>query len=138
VEEKDKVVYTTISKRIDFIILDIQILQKAVPMLTTTTFTASTLSKKLIIPKRHLEFVFKYYCHYSINDFSNLVKITYALSLIKEGYLDSYTVASLGEECLFNSRFTFSKNFKKFIGISVSDYINSTVKSKLFSVRAVV
>ncbi|MEZ7504700.1 helix-turn-helix domain-containing protein [Flavobacterium sp. Arc2] len=138
VEEKDKVVYSTISKRIDFIISDIQILQKSVPMLTTTTLTVSTLSKNLIIPKRHLEFVFKYYCHYSINDFSNLVKITYALSLIKEGYLDSYTVASLGEKCLFNSRFTFSKNFKKFIGISVSDYINSTVKSKLFSVRAVV
>lgn len=138
VQEKDKVVYDTIAKRIDFIISDIQILQNSVPMLTTTTFTTSTLSKKLMIPKRHLEFVFKYYCHYSINDFSNLVKISYALSLIKQGYLDSYTVASLGEKCLFNSRFTFSKNFKKFIGISVSDYINSTVKSKLFSVKAVV
>jgi AraC-like DNA-binding protein len=137
-EEKDKVVCNSISKRIDFIISDIQILQNSAPMLTTTTFTTSTLSKKLRIPKRHLEFVFKYYCHYSISDFSNLVKITYALSLIKEGYLDSYTVASLGEKCLFNSRFTFSKNFKKFIGVSVSDYIDSTVKSKMFFVRAVV
>jgi AraC-like DNA-binding protein len=137
-EEKDKVVYNTIAKRIDFIISDIQILQKSLPMLTTTTFTTSTLSKELIMPKRHLEFVFKYYCHYSINDFSNLVKVNYAVSLIDGGYLDNYTVASLGEKCLFNSRFTFSKNFKKFIGISVIDYRNSTVKSKLFSARAVV
>ncbi|WP_146092121.1 helix-turn-helix domain-containing protein [Polaribacter filamentus] len=137
-EEKDKVVYNTIAKRIDFIISDIQILQKSLPMLTTTTFTTSTLSKELIMPKRHLEFVFKYYCHYSINDFSNLVKVNYAVSLIDGGYLDNYTVASLGEKCLFNSRFTFSKNFKKFIGISVIDYRNGTVKSKLFSARAVV
>ncbi|MDO8316096.1 MAG: helix-turn-helix domain-containing protein [Flavobacterium sp.] len=132
IEEKDKIVYNTILKRIDFIISDIQILQKSDEMLSTTTFTADTLAKQLKIPRRHLEFVFKYYCHYSINDFSNLVKVNYAVSLINKGYLDSYTVESLGEKCLFNSRFTFSKNFKKFIGVSVSDFVNSTVKSKLF------
>lgn len=129
IEEKDKIVYNTILKRIDFIISDIQILQKSDEMLSTTPFTADTLAKQLKIPRRHLEFVFKYYCHYSINDFSNLVKVNYAVSLINEGYLDSYTVESLGEKCLFNSRFTFSKNFKKFIGVSVSDFVNSTVKS---------
>jgi AraC-like DNA-binding protein len=128
IEEKDKIVYNTILKRIDFIISDIQILQKSDEMLSTTTFTADTLAKQLKIPRRHLEFVFKYYCPYSINDFSNLVKVNYAVSLINEGYLDSYTVQSLGEKCLFNSRFTFSKNFKKFIGVSVSDYVNSIVK----------
>lgn len=129
IEEKDKIVYSTILNRIDLIISDIQILQKSDEMLSTTTFTADTLSKQLKIPRRHLEFVFKYYCHYSINDFSNLVKVNYAVSLINDGYLDSYTVESLGEKCLFNSRFTFSKNFKKFIGVSVSDFVNSTVKS---------
>jgi AraC-like DNA-binding protein len=128
VEEKDKIVYNTILKRIDFIIADIQILQKSDEILSTITFTADTLAKQLKIPRRHLEFVFKYYCHYSINDFGNLVKVNYAVSLINDGYLDSYTVESLGEKCLFNSRFTFSKNFKKFIGVSVSDFVNSTVK----------
>lgn len=129
VEEKDKILYNNILKRIDFIIADIQILQKSDEMLSTTTFTADTLAKQLKIPRRHLEFVFKYYCHYSINDFGNLVKVNYAVSLINDGYLNSYTVESLGEKCLFNSRFTFSKNFKKFIGVSVSDFVNSTVKS---------
>lgn len=128
IEEKDKTVFNTILKRIDFIISDIQVLQKSDEMLSTTTFTADTLAKQLKIPRRHLEFIFKYYCRYSINDFSNLVKVNCAVSLIKEGYLDSYTVESLGEKCLFNSRFTFSKNFKKFIGVSVSDFANSTIK----------
>lgn len=132
IEEKDLVVYNAVKARIDMILRDIQVLQKSVPLISTITLTADTLAKELKIPRRHLELVFKYYCHYSINDFSNLVKINYAVTLINEGYLESYTVASLGERCLFNSRFTFSKNFKKFIGISVSDFVNTNVNSKLF------
>ena len=130
IEDKDKIVYNTTLKKIDFIISNIQTLQKSVPMLSQSALTAETLSKKLQVPRRHIEFVFKYYCRYSISDFSNLVKVCYALSLINEGFLDHFTVASLGEKCLFNSRFTFSTNFKKFVGISVSDYINSDFNTK--------
>jgi AraC-like DNA-binding protein len=128
IEEKDKIVYNTILKRIEAIIFDIQKLQKSVPMISKTTLTADTLAKELKIPRRHVELVFKYYCHYSISDFSNLVKVKYAVSLINNGYLEKYTVASLAEGCLFNSRFTFSKNFKKFIGVSVSDFVNSSTE----------
>ena len=123
IEQKDAVLSNNISAKIDTIILSIQKLQKSSHALSKITFTASNLAKELKIPRSHVEFVFKYYCHYSINDFSNLIKINYAVSLINEGYLEKYTIASLGDKCLFNSRFTFSKNFKKFMGISVSDYI---------------
>ena len=123
IEQKDAVLSNNISAKIDTIILSIQKLQKSSHALSKITFTASNLAKELKIPRSHVEFVFKYYCHYSINDFSNLIKINYAVSLINEGYLEKYTIASLGDNCLFNSRFTFSKNFKKFMGISVSDYI---------------
>ncbi len=123
IEEKDKIVYQTISKKVDAMIIEIKTMQQSPLITAKTTLNTESLAKKLKAPKRHLDFIFKYYCHYSVNDFSNLVKVNYALSLIKEGYLDRYTVASLGEQCLFNSRFTFSKNFKKFVGVSVSDYI---------------
>lgn len=126
IEEKDQLIFNSISKRIDSIILDIQSLQKSVPIISTTTLTAKTIAQELKIPKSHLDIIFKYYCYYSVNDFSNLVKVNYALSLINEGYLKNYTVASLGEKCLFNSRFTFSKNFKKFVGVSISIYTNET------------
>jgi len=128
IEDKDKIVNNATFNKIDSIVLEIKVLQKSVSILSKTTLTAETLAKELKIPRRHLDFVFKYYCHYSINDFSNLVKVNYALSLINEGYLEKYTVASLGEKCLFNSRFTFSKNFKKFIGVSVSDYVTANGK----------
>lgn len=128
IEDKDLLFYNSIKTRIDAVLIDIQILQKSVPLISKVTLTAETLGKELKIPKSHLDLVFKYYCHYSINDFSNLVKINYAVTLINEGCLESYTVAYLGERCLFNSRFTFSKNFKKFIGVSVSDFVKSNAK----------
>jgi AraC-like DNA-binding protein len=130
IEEKDLMIYNAIKARIGSIIMDIQVLQKSVPLISIITLTAETLAKELKIPKSHLELIFKYYCNYSINDFGNLVKVSYSLSLIKEGYLENYTVAYLGEKCLFNSRFTFSKNFKKFTGVSVSDFVKSQTKSK--------
>lgn len=134
IEDKDRMIYNTIKTRIGTILMDIQILQKSVPFISTMTLTVETLAKELKIPKSHLELVFKYYCHYSINDFSNLVKVNYALSLIKEGCLENYTVAYLGEKCLFNSRFTFSKNFKKFTGVSVSDFVKLQTKNTLYPI----
>ena len=127
VETKDKLLFNSIVITIDNILLNIKKLQKNISLISATTLTAKTIAQELKLPKSHLELVFKYYCHYSINDFSNLVKIIYALQLINEGYLKDYTVESLGEKCLFNSRFTFYKNFKKFIGVSVSDYSKELV-----------
>jgi AraC-like DNA-binding protein len=127
IEEKDKKVLQTLSKKVDFIIPEIKNLQKSTLLIAQTTLNVETLAKELKIPKRHVDFVFKYYCHYSINDYSNLVKVMYALSLIRDGYLEKYTVASLGEKCLFNSRFTFSKNFKKLVGVSVSEFVGNPV-----------
>ncbi|MFC5285152.1 helix-turn-helix domain-containing protein [Pedobacter alpinus] len=122
IEDKDMIVYNTIINKIDFVVMEIKSLQKSTPLISKTTLNAETLAKELKIPKRHLDFIFKYYCNYTINDYSNLIKINYALSLISNGYLDKYTVDSLGKQCLFNSRFTFSKNFKKFVGVSVSNF----------------
>lgn len=125
IEEKDKILYKNVSNKIDDIILNIQKLQKSAIAITSFSFTADTLAKELKIPRSHIELVFKYYSNYSVSDFTNLVKINYAVLLINEEYLDNYTIEHLGEVCLFNSRFTFSKNFKKFMGLSVSDYVTN-------------
>lgn len=128
IEEKDKLLYGNILNKIDPIIINIQNLQKSPTAVSTISFTPVTLSKELKVPKSHLDLIFKYYCHYSVNDYSNLVKINYAIMLINDGHLERYTIEHLGTACLFNSRFTFSKNFKKFTGVSVSDYLDNTSK----------
>jgi AraC-like DNA-binding protein len=130
IEEKDKIVQQTLLNKVDFIIQEIKKLQQSTSIISRTSLNAEALAKELKIPKRHLDFIFKYYSHYSINDYSNLIKINYAISFIENGYLDNYTVASLGEQCLFQSRFTFSKNFKKFVGVSVSDFASEQASVK--------
>lgn len=130
IEEKDKLLFGNIQNKIDAIIINIQNLQKSAALLSSISLSPVSLSKELKVPKSHLDLIFKYYCHYTVNDFTNLVKINYAIMLIQDGYLDRYTIEHLGTACLFNSRFTFSKNFKKFIGVSVSDYLNNTREFK--------
>jgi AraC-like DNA-binding protein len=118
----DKKLYNSIFNRINRIIIDIQNLEESVPIISTKPLNTAIISEELNIPKRHVNLIFKYYCHYSVKEYSNLIQINYSLTLINDGYLNEYTVQALGEKCLFKSRFTFSQNFKKFIGTSVSEY----------------
>ena len=124
----DKKLYNILFNRINSInsinsiIIGIQNLEKSVLIISKKTLNAKIIAEELNIPKRHIDLIFKYYCHYSVNDYTNFIKINYALTLINDGYLNEYTVEALGEKCLFKSRFTFSQNFKKFVGTSVSEY----------------
>lgn len=74
--------YNTIKKNIEFLITEIKTLQSSVELVTKITLNVETIAKELKVPKRHIDFLFKYYCNYSVNDFSNLVKVKYALLLI--------------------------------------------------------
>ena len=121
IECKDELLFQTIVDSVETTVMKIQKLQKNVSFISTTTLTSKTISKELQLPKSHLDLLFKYYCYYSINEFGNLIKVNIAIQLINEGYLNQYSVESLGYKFLFNSRFTFSKNFLIFIGASTSD-----------------
>lgn len=61
IEDKDKIVHQTVSKRIDSIILEIKTIQKSAEVLSKTTLNAESLAKALKTPKRHLDFIFKYH-----------------------------------------------------------------------------
>jgi AraC-like DNA-binding protein len=128
IEQKDDKVRKSIADKVDIIILEICSLQVSVSLISKQTLDIKTLGNELRLPKQHLAYVFKYYCNYSVNDYSNLVKIKYALTLINDGFLENFTVEALGEKCLFKSRFTFSTNFKKFVGVSVTDFTSSQVQ----------
>ena len=123
----DKKLYNSIFNRINTIIIDIQNLEKSVSIISTKPLNTAIISEELNIPKRHVNLIFKYHCHYSVKEYSNLIQINYGLTLINDGYLNEYTVQALGEKCLFNSRFTFSQNFKKFVGTSVREYTYAVV-----------
>jgi AraC-like DNA-binding protein len=50
------------------------------------------------------------------------MRLIHALNLINEGYLDNFTIETLGEKCHFNSRTSFYRHFKKHLGVSPSQF----------------
>ena len=78
----------------------------------------------------HLNYIFKYYCVYSKNDFFNYCKVMYLLKLIEEGYLQNKTINSLISDSHFKSKQTFYNNFQKFTGKNPQE-INRILKFKM-------
>jgi len=78
--------------------------------------TFKILQNKINIPKSHLDFLFKYYCKRSKNDFFNFLKIKHALYLIKNNYLEKNTIETLILASKFKSKTAFYENFKKITG----------------------
>ena len=85
-------------------------------------FTVAFLSHQLSIPKSYLTYLFTYHSQSRGNDYINLIKVLKSQRLIKAGYLEDKTIDSLAQECNFNSRITFFKNFKKIMGSNPSEY----------------
>lgn len=89
-----------------------------------------SISKGTNIKEYHLNYIFKYYCIYSKNDFFNYYKIMHVLALIEEGYLQHKTITSLISHANFKSQKTFHNNFRKFTGKSPQE-VNNTLKFKM-------
>lgn len=80
------------------------------------------LAFQLNCPQCHLKYVFKYHAYYSYSEYQTILKVKYALKLIKSGYLDIHTIDSLAVSCLFSQRSTFYYSFKKLIGYTPTEY----------------
>jgi AraC-like DNA-binding protein len=85
---------------------------------------------QLSYPQSHIKYVFKYYAYCSFSEYQNILKIKYALKLIKSGYLDIHTIDSLAASCLFSQRSTFYYSFKKLIGYTPTEYQSALDSSK--------
>lgn len=77
---------------------------------------------KLNCPQSHIKYVFNYYSYGSYGDYQTILKVKYALKLIKSAYLDTHTIDSLSSTCLFTHRSTFYKKFKKLTGYTPTEY----------------
>lgn len=127
------------SKKILTEIIDVEIEKKVNPNLEKILFDINAfetdlfndfkkipslkeLSLILGYPQSHLKYIFKYYNNYSYSEYVTVLKIKYSIQLIEMGYLNSHTIDSLSEKCLFNSRITFYNNFIKLVGYSTTDY----------------
>jgi AraC-like DNA-binding protein len=94
-------------------------------------YSLSDLSIGLGLPKYYIEFIFKYHCKVSFNDYRNLVRIYDAIKLINEGYLKSNKLDTLARYIGFASYNPFLVNFKGIVGVSPFDFNNNRKMGKI-------
>lgn len=80
------------------------------------------MSRELGLPKYYLDFIFKFYCKLTFNDYKRLVRIYVAVQLINDGYLNSNKLDALAKHVGFASYNPFLINFKEIIGVSPFEY----------------
>ena len=122
VDKKHLYIQTSIAEKYSDIIYEIITLQGNDQLIKEHNFSVDFLSSKLGVPKSHLNYLFTYHCAYRGNDYINLIKVLKSKRLIDSGYLSDKTIEALAEECNFNSRITFFKNFKNYTGFSPSEF----------------
>lgn len=98
-------------------------------------YSINELSIELGLPKYYLEFIFKYYCKVSFNEYKKIVRIYDAVNLINDGYLSTNTLDTLSRHVGFASYNPFLINFKEIVGVSPFDYYkNQTIlRNKIVS-----
>jgi AraC-like DNA-binding protein len=111
---KDKKLHENIAQNASYIIKKIENYVNKYYLNHKEVLDFDTLARGIKIQNYHLNYIFKYYCVYTKNDYFNYCKIMHALDLIEKGYLNNKTINSLLVDCHFNSRKTFYTNFKKF------------------------
>ncbi|WP_445758156.1 hypothetical protein [Polaribacter sp.] len=74
--------------------------------------------------------MFKYYGNFTYGEYVNVLKVNFAISLIRKGFLLKHTIDSLSKKALFQSRNIFYLNFKKLTGESPSEFHAQLLEEK--------
>jgi AraC-like DNA-binding protein len=88
-------------------------------------YAMHNLSSDLQIPSYQLSIYLNHYLGISFNDYLNKHRIEYSKKLLREGANQLYTLEALAYECGFNNRNSFTAAFKRFTGVTPSEFIRS-------------
>jgi AraC-like DNA-binding protein len=94
-------------------------------------FTVTELAQALKIPLHHLSYVLNHYYKQRFTDFINNYRVNYIKKQLESDSWRSYTLEALAKESGFSSRSTFSVAFKKFTGLSPSQYLQLNENAKV-------
>ncbi|MBB1138877.1 AraC family transcriptional regulator [Myroides sp. WP-1] len=92
-------------------------------------FTLDDLEQESKIAKHHLSQFFSTTYGMNFNAYINKLRVEYAKDLLEKRNFD-ISVSELGDECGFNSRTSFFRAFKKYEGMSPSEYITNILENR--------
>jgi AraC-like DNA-binding protein len=87
-------------------------------------YSLSELSKDTGIPSYLLTIFINKYLNCSFSDLINSERVEESIKMIEEGYLEQKTFEGIADSCGFNNRNSFINSFKKFKGMTPSQYKN--------------
>jgi len=129
-EKEDLDVEKKVSDKVDKLIFAVKEFELGLLEKFVELPTLKELAFQLNCPQSHLKYVFKYHAYCSYSEYQAILKIKYALKLIKSGYLDIHTIDSLATTCHFGHRSTFYYSFKKMTGYTPIEYQSAFSSNK--------
>jgi len=129
-DPQDLNVEKQIAPRVESLIFSLKTMEQAWSEELLDVPSVKSLSFQLDCPQSHLKYLFKYYGNFTYGEYVNVLRINYAITLIRKGYLLTHTIDSLSKKTLFVSGNTFYLNFKKLTGESPSEYHAHLQKEK--------
>lgn len=88
-----------------------------------TGLTADIMAAELQIPLHHLSFILNEHYGKRFNEFINSYRIEYCMDAIQNDILGNMTMEGLAQTAGFGSRHTFIAAFKKYTGMTPTDYL---------------
>ncbi len=92
------------------------------------SLTLESLADEINISKSHLSRVFNNELKKSFSDCINQLRVDKAKSYLENANFSKYTLLAIGLEAGFNSKTTFNTSFKKFTGVTPSQYRNNNLE----------
>ncbi|MGN0236218.1 MAG: two-component regulator propeller domain-containing protein [Paludibacteraceae bacterium] len=84
----------------------------------------SILAGRLGVPQHHLSYLFSQYMKTSFSDYLNQLRVEEFRRIVVREDASRYTLDALAQQCGFQSRASFFRNFKKFVGQTPTEYMS--------------
>jgi AraC-like DNA-binding protein len=88
-------------------------------------FNLTELSKSIKVPEYHLYYIFRHIIKKSFVEFRNELRVAHVIQNLKKDMSDIITIEAIGADAGFNSRATFFTAFKRYTGMTPTQYLNS-------------
>lgn len=94
-------------------------------------FTVRELSMALDIPQHHLLYIFKVYLQKSLVEHRNELRVIMVKEALSKGLANQLTIESIGEQAGFNSRASFFQVFKKYTGLTPTQFLKNSAADRV-------
>lgn len=92
-------------------------------------YKINKLSEDIGVPVHHISYFINYTYGLSYSNFINRARIDHIISIYQDEKYRQLTLEGIAKEAGFNSRNTFIRAFKKYIGVTPSDYFLGQVEN---------